>query len=556
MKFNEYPTISAIDGADTLLVNQNSTDSVKQISASSFADIIQKRQYQFNVKDYGAIGDGVTDDIVAIQAAVDDAAAAGTGTVFFPDGKYRVSSPIVITSAVALVGTNQAGFKDGCVITTASSGNAILTILDCQAEIRDINFSLIAGAVYPGTSTRQPNTPLIVIDSTGTDKRVYFENVNVFWTGDILWARVCGLYWSNSRIFSSGNTEGCAMRLIGCAVTMNDFEVHSSGGKPCLWMTGNDTTSNRITSGSFNNGGSAHKFTPSLYTSTGLVITVEGISGHNFAIGDYAVIVGATNAAYDGFYRVGGFTADTVTLGTAGTGGTSIPGAGTTTGGQIRSVPCCVLIDNALGAYNEGMFTDVLLASTGGPYTDGLSAALYIDGNKSTSTISGWNFNNLYFDYSRSPKAIGALITGASSGGTGTASHRLTFTGTIGVPSFRFFSLESTGRNVICGLNSMDGLTAGNTSAVYIYGTASAPANANVISGSVLTGTVAVDLVGTCVGNIISGSTFYNASPAPAQTYGVRMGANTSYCRCSNNTTIDGSFLSANTGTGNTIANN
>lgn len=40
-----------------------------------------------NVKDFGAIGDGVTDDTAAIQAAID----ANIGSIFFPRGTYLVS---------------------------------------------------------------------------------------------------------------------------------------------------------------------------------------------------------------------------------------------------------------------------------------------------------------------------------------------------------------------------------------------------------------------------------------------------------------------------------
>ena len=50
-----------------------------------------------NVKDFGATGDGVTDDTVAIQAAVDAVTTAGGG-VFFPDGQYGLSSQITIES--------------------------------------------------------------------------------------------------------------------------------------------------------------------------------------------------------------------------------------------------------------------------------------------------------------------------------------------------------------------------------------------------------------------------------------------------------------------------
>ncbi len=42
----------------------------------------------YNVKKYGAKGDGVTIDSQAINKAIDEAAAAGGGTVYFPAGKY------------------------------------------------------------------------------------------------------------------------------------------------------------------------------------------------------------------------------------------------------------------------------------------------------------------------------------------------------------------------------------------------------------------------------------------------------------------------------------
>lgn len=54
----------------------------------------------FNVMDYGAVGDGVTDDIVPIQAAVDAAQVKG-GRVFIK--QHKISSPILIrNSGVAI----------------------------------------------------------------------------------------------------------------------------------------------------------------------------------------------------------------------------------------------------------------------------------------------------------------------------------------------------------------------------------------------------------------------------------------------------------------------
>lgn len=58
---------------------------------------------QYNVVDYGAKGDGVTDDLVAIQAAL-DAAGAGKGTVYMPPGVYLASNVLVVPSNVVLEG--------------------------------------------------------------------------------------------------------------------------------------------------------------------------------------------------------------------------------------------------------------------------------------------------------------------------------------------------------------------------------------------------------------------------------------------------------------------
>lgn len=48
----------------------------------------------FNVVSYGATGNGVTDDTTAIQATINAAAAAGGGTVFFPEGIYIVGGAL------------------------------------------------------------------------------------------------------------------------------------------------------------------------------------------------------------------------------------------------------------------------------------------------------------------------------------------------------------------------------------------------------------------------------------------------------------------------------
>nr|GEZ89525.1 hypothetical protein [Tanacetum cinerariifolium] len=63
---------------------------------------------KFNVKDFGAKGNGSSDDTLAIQKAIDAAAAAGGGQVYLPEGTYMVSattgSCLALKSNVSLVG--------------------------------------------------------------------------------------------------------------------------------------------------------------------------------------------------------------------------------------------------------------------------------------------------------------------------------------------------------------------------------------------------------------------------------------------------------------------
>jgi hypothetical protein len=49
-----------------------------------------------NVLDFGAVGNGVADDTAAIQAAVNS--VTSSGCIFFPAGKYRITSPITSTN--------------------------------------------------------------------------------------------------------------------------------------------------------------------------------------------------------------------------------------------------------------------------------------------------------------------------------------------------------------------------------------------------------------------------------------------------------------------------
>lgn len=57
-----------------------------------------------NVRDHGAVGDALADDLAAFQAALDLAGSQGGGVVFVPAGTYRISGSLAVPSGVTLQG--------------------------------------------------------------------------------------------------------------------------------------------------------------------------------------------------------------------------------------------------------------------------------------------------------------------------------------------------------------------------------------------------------------------------------------------------------------------
>lgn len=98
----------------------------------------------FNVKspEYGALGDGTTDDTTAITAAIAAADAAG-GIVFFPGGDY------IVTSTITIAGTS--------IVGSGAKGTALR--IDAAA----------APALTLGASTRQAAVVGMTIDSANAN---------------------------------------------------------------------------------------------------------------------------------------------------------------------------------------------------------------------------------------------------------------------------------------------------------------------------------------------------------------------------------------------------
>ena len=98
--------------------------------AGTFLD---KGNHVYNVKSYGATGDGTTDDTTTLQAAID--AACGGDIVFFPDGVYKFSTLSIVDSAgcsregITLMGTSSVPDSDvGATLKTTTTNATAITV--------------------------------------------------------------------------------------------------------------------------------------------------------------------------------------------------------------------------------------------------------------------------------------------------------------------------------------------------------------------------------------------------------------------------------------------
>ena len=144
-----------------------------------------KESGRYNVRDFGAVGDGKTDDTIAVKSALAFIATQSGGILFFPPGDYLVGNvpnyrPLTIPSATTIEGisginsgasTNYLVNKNPTRITLAGKNRALFRIGECTEKVVVHDIELYSQS-NEGTYGIEPVGAYI------TSQDMYFERVN------------------------------------------------------------------------------------------------------------------------------------------------------------------------------------------------------------------------------------------------------------------------------------------------------------------------------------------------------------------------------------------
>lgn len=208
----------------------------------SIQDVLRER---VSIKDFGAIGDGVTDDTAAIQAALD--AVAGR-VLFAPKGTYLHSSSLTLSVSNATLrgeGGRATVFKRAAGLAADVGG---LTVREC-GNIK------IAGIGFDGNKANQSATcsGLSFASASGGVSGVILKDVDAFDWGEstnVEYAAGITLYGASKVRISGCNASGNAhyginayecdtIQVHGCQSSENGRHGFGAAGTMRFVYTGN-----------------------------------------------------------------------------------------------------------------------------------------------------------------------------------------------------------------------------------------------------------------------------------------------------------------------------
>lgn len=197
----------------------------------------------FNVRasNYGAKGDGTTDDTSAIAAAITAASAYPGGIVFFPGGTYRITAALSIPSRVSLMGA-------GARCTSLFLAHATANALEYAAETANQARSIKGLTILPAQSNSgkmisiESGGVLTVEDCTLGGALLTGIGVSVANAATRVVLTACDLVTngataSHVQSLATGHITAIGCKFIASNATFNGTCVRASGGGYLLGCT-------------------------------------------------------------------------------------------------------------------------------------------------------------------------------------------------------------------------------------------------------------------------------------------------------------------------------
>ncbi len=144
---------------------QVGTGAVARFQQDKLADI-------FHVADFGAVGDGSTNDTSAIQAAIDAIALRGGGELHFDAKVYSVTDLVVDDSGVALIGAvvgrmfGGSSDQTGTVLKARSGASTVLTVGSASAATSTITGCRTENLVIDGNGIASRSLRVKMIENS------------------------------------------------------------------------------------------------------------------------------------------------------------------------------------------------------------------------------------------------------------------------------------------------------------------------------------------------------------------------------------------------------
>src|ERR1700741_442351 len=171
---------NALQATNNLSDLTNPTQARNNLGISSTSTTTGSSVY--NVKDYGALGNGVADDTTAINNALTAAYAIPGSIAYIPAGTYKISSSITIPPQTALYGSRGSHLDSiTCAIVPSASftGAAAILMVDQSTGGYSVasNEQRIKGLTLEGSNL--PGTTIDAIQAQGFVHGVMIEDVQV-----------------------------------------------------------------------------------------------------------------------------------------------------------------------------------------------------------------------------------------------------------------------------------------------------------------------------------------------------------------------------------------